>query len=88
MRTGIVDKDIWTITVWHDSKKDEYYYKLLSSSCFEDVGYVNQYKHKLILKIDVYKDLIKYKNTPLYLRILKKFIRFLQNLDNKFSKKY
>ena len=88
MRTSIVDRDIWTITVWYNPKKDDYYYKLLSSSFFEDVGYVNQYKHKLILKIDVYKDLIKYKNTPLYLKILKKVIRFLQNLDNKFSKKY
>lgn len=84
----IVDKSIWTISVWYNPNSKEYYYKLLTSRYFENVGYKNSYGHELILVIDVYKDIVKQRKIPIYLRILKKFISFLQKLDDKFSKKY
>lgn len=84
----IVDKSIWTITIWFNSNTNEYYYKLLTS-CFEHkLGFKNSYGHELILVIDIYKDIVKQKKMPFYLKILKRFISFLEKLDNRFSKKY
>ena len=84
----IVDRSIYSITVWYNPNTQEYYYKLLTSRCFQHAGYKNGYYNELILVIDIYKDIVKQKRMPIYLKILKRFISFLQKLDNKFSKKY
>lgn len=86
MRTGVVDKDIWSICIWYNSKDNEYYYRLLTSICFEKPGFKNRYGHELILVISVYKDLIKQHETPFFIKILRKIISLLTRLDNRLSK--
>ena len=84
----IVDRDVYAITIWFNPNKKEYYYKLLTNYCFQSPGYKNGYDHELILVIDIYKDIVKRKRMPIYLKLLKKFISFLKKLDNRISKKY
>lgn len=86
MRTGVVDRDIWTIAIWYNPKEESYYYKLLTSICFETPGFVNRYGHELVLVIPVYKDLIKQHNAPFFIKILRKVISLLTRLDNKLTK--
>lgn len=86
MRTGVVDRDIWNITVWYNPKEKKYYYRLLTSICFDKPGFRNRYGHELILLIPVYKDLIKQHNTSFFIKILRKVISLLTRLDNKLTK--
>ncbi len=88
MRKGIVDRDVWDIVIWYNPNSKEYYYRLLSGTSDHSVGYKNSYDHEIIMIIKVYKDLIKPKGVPFFLKILKKLIRFLQDLDNKLTRKY
>lgn len=84
----IVDKSIISICIWYNPNTKEYYYKLLTSLYFEKSGFKNSYGHELILVIDVYRDILRNRKMPFYLKILKKFISLLQKLDNKLTKKY
>lgn len=88
MRKGIVDRDIWSIVIWYNPNSKEYYYRLYTGIFFEKSGFKNSNGHEVILVIDVYKDIVKTKSIPIFLKILKKFISFLQKLDNKLTRKY
>lgn len=67
------------LVVWYDKKHDRYYYKIIHD-VFERYyeGFVNQYGHKVIIYIDIYKELIH--KEPLRKKVLSRFIRFLQNI--------
>lgn len=68
------------IVVWYNPNKQIYYYRYIHdifNRYFE--GYVNQYSHKVIMTIDLYKEIIyrpKLKN-----KVLSRLIRFLQRLN-------
>lgn len=69
------------IVVWFNPNKKSYYYKIVHDYFNRyEVGYENQYSHKIILVIDIYKDLVH--KTPLKTKVIKRLIRFLQKLIN------
>lgn len=67
------------IVVWYNPKKNNYYYKVVNN--FFDkyyIGYSNQYGHKIVLIIDIYKQII-YKQ-PLLKKVLRRVISFLHKI--------
>ncbi len=74
------------ITVWHNLNYDTYYYKIVKF-CNYKVGYVNQFKHELIIIVDFCYvcDSCYYRKTKkIFLaKVLRKVISFLQNIEKK-----
>ena len=68
-----------SLVVWFNPNKNKYYYKVVYN--FNNrfyVGFQNQYKHIVILVIDIYKELV-YKE-PLLKMVLSRVIGFLQKI--------
>lgn len=69
-----------TIVVWYNTNNDTYYYRCVCNIIPKyEVGFVNSYKHVVVLTIDLYKDII-YK-TPLKTRVIRRLIAFLHKLE-------
>lgn len=69
------------IVVWHNEKKDDYYYKTVHNYSYQKyyTGYKNQYDHVVVLVInDIYFSKNK-KNIKR--RVLTKAISFLQKIN-------
>lgn len=68
------------IVVWYNPHKDIYYWKYVYN-LFDKyyVGYTNQYDHKVIVVIDLFRDII-YK-VPLRKKVLRKIISFLHKIE-------
>ena len=68
------------IVIWYNPNKDTYYWKLVYN-LFDKyyVGYTNQYNHKVIIVIDLFKDVIK--RVPLRKKVLRKLIFFLHRIE-------
>ena len=65
------------LVIWYNPKTSIYYYKLVKFNNY-NVGYVNQYGHRLVLVVDIFKDFFykeKFRNV-----VIKKLISFLHNL--------
>ena len=69
------------IIVWHNLNNDTYYYRFVTGLWGTyDIDYVNQYNHKIILKIDLH-NLIPPKEA-LKTKVIKRIISFLQKKIN------
>lgn len=69
------------LVVWHNSKKDSYYYRIVSGNYVEyRVGFKNQYDHEIVLIIDdiFYREPQK---KSIKKRVLTGAISFLQNIN-------
>lgn len=66
------------IVVWHNQKKDTYYYKIVSGY-YRDyrVGESNQYNHIIVLVDDFYKPSYR---VSIKKRLIRRLIRFLEKL--------
>lgn len=65
------------IVVWFNPNTNTYYYKHIYDTFNRyHVGYVNQYSHKVIIVIDIYKDL--FDKPSIKVKVIKRLIRFLQ----------
>lgn len=71
-----------TIVIWHNTKKNTYYWKYISNIIPRYTeGYVNSYGHKVILVINLYKDIL---HKPTFKKkVLSRLIGFLQHIHNK-----
>ena len=65
------------IVIWLNMNSGEYYHKVYKSYFHYDVGYINQFNHKVI-DIVTYNEIIdRHKSLK---RLLRKFISFLENI--------
>ena len=78
------------LLVWHNLNKDTFYYKFSYEKYKKyDVGFINQYNHKLILKLEneelqpiKYKVSLSFGLLTLIIFLLKKFLKFLEYIKN------
>ena len=72
------------IIVWHNLNNDTYYYKVVK--CFYrdyEVGYINQYNHKIIIIIPLSNFLTHYRKITIPHKVIKRLISFLQKIEKK-----
>lgn len=69
------------IVVWHNEKKNDYYYKILHNFSYKKyyMGYKNQYDHEVVLVIE--NICFKKNKTKLKNRVLTILISFLQKIN-------
>lgn len=67
------------LIVWHNLNNDSYYYRFIDiiSNKYE-VDYINQYNHKIILMIDMFRLL---ERKSLKEKVITKLISFLQKFN-------
>lgn len=68
------------IVIWHNLNNDSYYHKLVKGTYIDyEIGYINQYNHKVILVIN---QVFEYsQKTSFRKKVLTKTISFLQKLN-------
>lgn len=68
---------IHCIVIWLNLNSNEYYHKIYKSYYSHEVGYINQYNHKIV-DIVTYKEIFeRHKSIK---RLLRKLISFLENI--------
>lgn len=71
---------IFVIVIWLNLNTNEYYHKIYKSYFTHEIGYINQYNHKIV-DIVTYKEILeRHKSIKRLLRI---FISFLENILKK-----
>lgn len=71
---------IHCVVIWLNLKTNEYYHKIYKSYFSHEVGYINQYDHKVVY-IVTYKEILeRHKSIK---RLLRKIISFLENIIKK-----
>lgn len=68
------------IVIWLNLNTNEYYHKFYKSFFSHDIGFVNQYNHKVIDVITYQEILVRHK---LLKRLIRKLISFLENILKK-----
>lgn len=71
------------LVVWHNQNNDTFYCKFVTGIYAKyEVGYVNQYNHKIVfVKDNVYE--FQYKRSSLRLKVIRRLISFLQKIERK-----
>lgn len=70
------------LIIWYNPNKNIYYWKYVYNLFNKYyVGYTNQYNHKILLIIDIYKDI--YYKVPFRKKVIRKLISFLHRLEKK-----
>lgn len=67
---------LFVIVIWLNLNTNEYYHKIYKCYFSHDIGYVNQYNHKVVY-IVTYKEILeRHKSIK---RLIRKLISFLEN---------